>query len=291
MLAPRRATSGQLLRTTAIALGLSALGLFTRDASADVLLPGTKFIRISVSFTMEDKAHLVVYPSECPFYDLELNPHLRFVPDYDVLDVANPREPYKFCGEKAALWELDEAAFPKTKGPNPASFHRTEWQIEIIDKIPVDKRAAFFASTPGVRSLGYTMPAFGTIPDTIPLSEVRERVTVAQGKVAKAETTYVYTDKVEETLPFESGKRPQPTRKEARDWMPGLAGSTLPPPSASSTSGPAGTTTSGGPAANPSSCGCSVPGRESGEGVFLTLVLGVGIAAARRARRDRRAAD
>ena len=282
-------------RSTVLALGVSALGLLSRDASADVLLPGTKHITITVTFAMEDKGHLVVYPSECMDVDLKLNPHLRYAPDYDVLDTTKPREPYKFCGEKAALYVLDEAAFPKTKGPNPASFHRTEWQIEAIDKIPVDERAAFFASNPGIRALGYTMPAFGTMDVAIPLAEVRERITVAQGKLAKAETTYVYTDKVEETLPFESGKRPQPTRKEARDWMPGLAGGKAAPSTsasnAASTSGSSAANSPSAPTASASACGCSIPGRDTGEGLFLTLVLGAGMAAARRGRRGRRADD
>lgn len=274
---------GRLFRRTALAFALGAVCLSARGASADVLLPGTKRIPVSVSFTMEDKGHLVAYPSDCMDVDLKLNPHLRFVPNYDVLDTAKPREPYKFCGAKTALYVLDEATFPKTKGTEEASWRRSEWRIEALDKIPVDERAAFFASNAGVRATGYTMPAEGALSDTNPLSEIRERVTVAQGKAAKAEITYVYTDAVQETFPYQVGKRPQPSRKSARDWMPGLVDSQA-APAPSSTASSSG---SAAPAANASSCGCSVPGDARGAGFFLTFVLGLGLAAARRSRHRR----
>src|SRR5262245_10715864 len=88
-------------------------------AAAAVLPAGSKVLHASVTFTMEDKGHVVAYPSDCTSkgLDLELNPQMKFYPNYDVIDTAKPRESYKFCGEATAIYAVDEVAFPKTKGP------------------------------------------------------------------------------------------------------------------------------------------------------------------------------
>ncbi len=217
---------------------------------------------------------------------LNLNPHLKFYPNYDVLDTAKPRDPYKFCGAQTALYVLDEATFPKIKGPEEADWRRSEWRIEALDKIPIDERAAFFSSNAGVRATGYTMPADGAISDRSPLAEVRERVTVSQGKATKIEITYLYTDNSQETFPYVIGHRPQPSRKEARDWMDGLTGVASAPASTGSSSSSGSNPPSAAPAANSASCGgCATPTGDPAGGLFLTFLLGLGLAVARRRRR------
>ena len=276
----------RLLRRSTLLLAAAAISLVGRAAAADVLLPGTKGIAVAVTFTVEGGGHLVAFPSECRKVDVDLNPHLKFSPNYDVIDTSKPRAPYKFCGPETALYVLDEAAFPKVKGPEEASWRRTEWQIEAVDKLPIPERPAFFASSAGVRATGYNMPGEGTIGERSPLEEVQERVTISGGKASKVEITYVYTDKVKETFAYPAGKRPQPSRKEARDWMPGLwDGSTPPVPSSSGSSTVSSPAASAPAGAGAGSCaGCAVPAEEPGGGLFLTFVLGVGLAVARRRR-------
>ncbi len=276
----------RLLRRSTLLLAAAAVSLVARAATADVLLPDTKRIAISVTFTVEGTGHLVAFPSDCMKADLDLNPHLKFYPNYDVIDTSKPREPYKLCGPETALYVLDEATFPKIKGTEEASWRRSEWRIEAVDKVPTPERAAFFASSAGIRATGYNMPAEGTISERSPLQEVQERVTISQGKASKVEITYVYTDSFRETLPYPAGKRPQPSRKEARDWMAGLWDGSTPPAASSSGSPTVSAPSAPAPAgAGAGSCaGCAVPAEEPGGGLFLTFLLGVGLAAARRRR-------
>jgi MYXO-CTERM domain-containing protein len=276
----------RLLRRSTLLLAAAAVSLVARAAAADVLLPDTKRIAIAVTFTVEGGGHLVAFPSECMKVDLNLNPHLKFYPNYDVIDTSKPRAPYKFCGPETALYVLDEATFPKIKGTEEASWRRSEWRLEAVDRLPLPERAAFFASSAGIRATGYTMPADDAISERSPLQEVQERVTISQGKASKVEITYVYTDSVKETLTYPAGKRPQPSRKEARDWMAGLWDGSTPPVASSSGSSTVSAPAASAPAgAGAGSCaGCRVPAEEPGSGLFLTFVLGVGLAVARRRR-------
>lgn len=255
---------------------LAAVSLAPALARADLLPPDSKRVRVSVTFTLEGKGHLVAFPSDCSSPDG--NPGR-----YDVVEPGQPREPYKRCGEQTALYILDEVAFPKTKGPEQPAWIGSSWKIDAIDKIPEAKRAAFFAPKQGLLATGYTMPAYGFVSESSPLKEVRERISFADGKVSKAEITYVYTDASEETVAYPPGSRPQPGRKEAQDWMKGLAASSAsaspsapPPPSASAPPPPsAAPSASASPSAPPAparSCaGCAIPGRSPAGGLLLAM--------------------
>ncbi len=271
-------------RTALMALALVATGV---PARADVMGLGFKPIAVTVTFEKTGPGNLVAYPSDCHVsqLDFKLNPHLKFEQTYDAVEVGKPRASYKSCGEKTQLYVLDEAKFAKTKGPEEGDWRHSAWKIAALDKVAIPERDALFASGAGIKATGYSMPAFGVIVTQSPLKEVRERVTVADGKATRAVITYVYDDGKEETLDYPPGRRPQPGRPEARDWMPGLIGPGAPAPSASASAGPAASApaaAASAPAAKGSCSGCSAPGEPASSAAVLALCLALGGLALRR---------
>lgn len=198
---------------------------FSGAAAADLLPEGTKFLIPSVTFTAPAQSLLVAYPIECAIEHLnpDLNPQLRFHHNYDVVEPGVPRQAYKFCDSRTQLYALDADAFPKReeRDPKPA-WRYSKWNLAALDAIPVVQRAAFFASSPHVHGLGYFMPPFSVLPKSSPLASVTESVTVRGNQVESVRLTYVYTDGASETHTYTQGNRPQPSRRKAQNWMPGL---------------------------------------------------------------------
>lgn len=255
-----------------IALLAAAALLVPSLARADILPEGKKHISVKFSVASDDKALFVAFPAACGPMSKENN--------YDVLELKTPREPYKFCGD-SALYALDAAAFTKVEAKEkPMAWMRSPWLLSEIEKVPSADRPKFFASTPTVHAVGYALPPFALIDTKMPLKEVQEVVTVKANKAESIALTYVYEDGTEEKQSYLPGKRPQPARKEARDWMPGLVdnGPVAVPASAS----PSTSASTDAKPAKASSCGCaSAPGA----GASGALVLAFAALGLRRRRR------
>lgn len=254
-----------------IALLVAAASLVPALARADILPDGKKHLSVKFSVASDDKAVFVAFPAACGPMSKGNN--------YDVLDLRAPREPYKFCGD-SALYALDAAAFTKVAAKEkPMAWMRSQWVLAEVEKIPDAERPKFFASTPSVHAVGYALPPFALVDTKIPLKEVQEVVTVKASKAESVALTYVYEDGTEEKQGYLPGKRPQPARKEARDWMPGLVESSLPPSSAPA---PSSAATVDAKPAKASSCGCSSAGET---GVSGAVVLAFAALSLRRRRR------
>ncbi len=255
-----------------IALLAAAALVVPSLARADILPEGKKHISVKFSVASDDKALFVAFPAACGPMSKENN--------YDVLELKTPREPYKFCGD-SALYALDAAAFTKVEAKEkPMAWMRSPWLLSEIEKVPSADRPKFFASTPTVHAVGYALPPFALIDTKMPLKEVQEVVTVKANKAESIALTYVYEDGTEEKQSYLPGKRPQPARKEARDWMPGLVdnGPVAVPASAS----PSTSASTDAKPAKASSCGCaSAPGA----GASGALVLAFAALGLRRRRR------
>lgn len=255
-----------------IALLAAAALVVPSLARADILPEGKKHISVKFSVASDDKALFVAFPAACGPMSKENN--------YDVLELKTPREPYKFCGD-SALYALDAAAFTKVEAKEkPMAWMRSPRLLSEIEKVPSADRPKFFASTPTVHAVGYALPPFALIDTKMPLKEVQEVVTVKANKAESIALTYVYEDGTEEKQSYLPGKRPQPARKEARDWMPGLVdnGPVAVPASAS----PSTSASTDAKPAKASSCGCaSAPGA----GASGALVLAFAALGLRRRRR------
>jgi hypothetical protein len=249
-----------------IVAGLALLGsdaAFSGVAAADILPEGTKVLIPSVTFTAPTQSLLVAYPVDCMIghLDLKLNPGLRFAHNYDVLEPNVPRQAYKFCDTQTQIYALDAAAFPKSEASNPPPAWRySKWNLAALDEIPIDRRDAFFASSPHVHRLGYVMPPFSLVRADSPLSAVTEAVTVRGTQAESVKLTYVYTDGTSETHTYAPEKRPQPSRRQAQDWMPGLLAGPTPHPTEAPAPGSA-AAVPGPPARTQRGCGCAVATR------------------------------
>ncbi len=255
-----------------IALLAAAALLVPSLARADILPEGKKHISVKFSVASDDKALFVAFPAACGPMSKENN--------YDVLELKTPREPYKFCGD-SALYALDAAAFTKVEAKEkPMAWMRSPWLLSEIEKVPSADRPKFFASTPTVHAVGYALPPFALIDTKMPLKEVQEVVTVKANKAESIALTYVYEDGTEEKQSYLPGKRPQPARKEARDWMPGLVdnGPVAVPASAS----PSTSASTEAKPAKASSCGCASAPGASASGALVLAFAALGLRRRRR---------
>lgn len=255
-----------------IALLAAAALVVPSLARADILPEGKKHISVKFSVASDDKALFVAFPAACGPMSKENN--------YDVLELKTPREPYKFCGD-SALYALDAAAFTKVEAKEkPMAWMRSPWLLTEIEKVPSADRPKFFASTPTVHAVGYALPPFALIDTKMPLKEVQEVVTVKANKAESIALTYVYEDGTEEKQSYLPGKRPQPARKEARDWMPGLVdnGPVAVPASAS----PSTAASTDAKPAKASSCGCASAPGASASGALVLAFAALGLRRRRR---------
>jgi MYXO-CTERM domain-containing protein len=253
------------MRTTIVFGLVVALGLsLSARARADVLPEGKKHLSVKFSVASDDKSLFVAFPAACGPMSSDNN--------YDVLEPKSPREPYKFCGD-SALYALDASAFTKVEAKEkPMAWFRSPWLLTEIEKVPQAERPKFFASTASVHAVGYALPPFALVDTKIPLKEVQEIVTVKGNKAESVALTYVYADGAEEKHSYAPGKRPQPDRKEARDWMAGLVDTNAVAPGP--TTAPTATSATDAKTVKASACGCaSAPG--SGAGGALVLAFAV----------------
>lgn len=250
-----------------IALLAAAALLVPSLARADILPEGKKHVSVKFSVASDDKAIFVAFPAACGPMSKENN--------YDVLELKSPREPYKFCGD-SALYALDAAAFTKVAAKEkPMAWMRSQWLLAEIEKVPGADRPKFFASTPTVHAVGYALPPFALVDTKIPLKEVQEVVTVKANKAESIALTYVYDDGTEEKQSYLPGKRPQPARKEARDWMPGLVESSL--PSVAASAAPSAVASDVPKPAKTSSCGCASAPGSSASGALVLAFAALGL--------------